>query len=144
MKIGFTAPREGLTHYQKMEIISLLRDLQPKEVHLGLCRGGDEEIHNIVTAGLSAPEGLVDCKIIGHPPVNKKDYVHKECYEMRPDKEYLDRNKDIVDETYLLVGCPKGEEVLRSGTWSTIRYARKQGKEVIIIPPNFAEKEINK
>ena len=55
---------------------------------------------------------------------------------MRKPKPYLERNKDIVDETGLLIATPKGEEIVRSGTWSTIRYARKNHKKIIIIMPN--------
>jgi hypothetical protein len=34
-----------------------------------------------------------------------------------------------VDETEFLIGAPKeDEEVLRSGTWSTIRYSKKSNK----------------
>ena len=56
---------------------------------------------------------------------------------MREEKPYLDRNKDIVDETNILMACPnKAEEVQRSGTWSTVRYARKVGKAVLIVYPS--------
>jgi len=42
-----------------------------------------------------------------------------------------------VDETEWLWAIPgEFKEVLRSGTWSTIRYARKKGKKVLIIWPD--------
>ena len=57
--------------------------------------------------------------------------------ETRKQKDYLDRNHDIVDETELLIACPKEpEEITRSGTWATIRYARKKKKKLRIILPN--------
>jgi hypothetical protein len=56
---------------------------------------------------------------------------------MRPERPYLDRNKDIVRETASLIAAPaEPEEQLRSGTWSTVRFARKQGKPVFLILPD--------
>jgi hypothetical protein len=80
-------------------------------------------------------------RIIGHPTSEK--YVRKEllaldleCDEVREAKHPLERNHDIVDQTDFMIAAPFTEsEVLRSGTWSTIRYARKQGKEVYIFTP---------
>lgn len=51
-------------------------------------------------------------------------------------KPNLVRNKDIVESTDVLLACPKGPEELRSGTWSTVRLARKQGKRVVIFWPD--------
>lgn len=53
-----------------------------------------------------------------------------------PIKPPLVRNHDIVDSTELLIACPKEQvEVLRSGTWATIRYARKKEITVWLIDP---------
>ena len=43
------------------------------------------------------------------------------------EKSYLHRNIDIIKNSSLLIACPvdKNKEELRSGTWSTIRQARK-------------------
>lgn len=51
------------------------------------------------------------------------------------EKPYLKRNIDIVDNTDILIGCPSGEEIVRSGTWHTIRYAKKQNKKIMMIRP---------
>lgn len=128
MKIGFTGTREGLSEYQRGELIDWLILLQPTEVYHGLCEGGDEEFHDLVR--ILFPD---TCRIIGHPPLNKKYYSHRVCDEYRKEKDYISRNHDIVDESDALIGCPKGEEVLRSGTWATIRFCKKTGKECIII-----------
>lgn len=49
----------------------------------------------------------------------------------------LERNHRIVDACDVLIACPKdAQEQLRSGTWATVRYARKQGKRVIVITPD--------
>jgi hypothetical protein len=53
-----------------------------------------------------------------------------------PEKEYIERNHNIVDNTDMLIAFPSTKtEILKSGTWATIRYARKKGKKIIIIDP---------
>jgi len=51
-------------------------------------------------------------------------------------KEPLARNRDIVNMSDILIAAP-GEkaEVLRSGTWATIRYARKMSRKLLVIYP---------
>ncbi len=52
-------------------------------------------------------------------------------------KPYLARNRDIVNAADVLIAGPGGmEEIMRSGTWATVRYARKKQKPVIIVYPN--------
>jgi len=60
-------------------------------------------------------------------------------YDPRPP---LVRNRDIVDATDMLIAAPATrKEVLRSGTWATIRYAKKMKKWIYIIYPS-GHKEI--
>jgi hypothetical protein len=54
------------------------------------------------------------------------------------------RNHRIVDMTRVLVACPDGEERQHSGTWATVRYARKRGKWIIIVYPDGTVREENK
>src|SRR5690606_27684726 len=48
-------------------------------------------------------------------------------------KPYLERNRDIVDATEVLIACPKGFETVRSGTWSTVRYARTLSRPILLV-----------
>jgi hypothetical protein len=49
----------------------------------------------------------------------------------------LKRNPLIVDAGQRLIACPKNDQMtVRSGTWSTVRYASKQGRVIEIIYPN--------
>jgi len=49
-------------------------------------------------------------------------------------KPYLDRNQDIVDGADILIAAPnEDKEIVRSGTWSTVRYARKSKKKIILV-----------
>lgn len=49
---------------------------------------------------------------------------------------YLKRNRAMVERAQLLVACPWGEEIVRSGVWATVRYARKRGVVVRVVRPD--------
>lgn len=54
----------------------------------------------------------------------------------------LVRNHTMVDLASVVIAAPSSlEEQQRSGTWATIRYARKQKKEVILLNPEPTELE---
>ena len=77
------------------------------------------------------------CCIIAHPgPKNNPFYENSGVDdEVLPNKEFLERNRDIVNNIDKLYALPEGPEKLRSGTWSTIRFCRKMNKELCIISP---------
>lgn len=130
MRIGFTGTQQGMTENQKEELIRLLLSNDNSgEFHHGDCIGADEQ---------AAHEAhRIGYKICSHPPINptKRAFFYYEYIRYEP-KDYLVRNCEIVDSCDLLIATPKEkEEQLRSGTWATIRYARKTGKPVEIIYP---------
>jgi len=143
MKIGFTGTRSGMTEEQiKVLIKVLLYAVEITEVHHGDCVGADAQFHDLIRK--IDPGRLI--KIVGHPASNFRHYqrANKECDELREAKPSLIRNHDIVDECDDLIAAPKGTtEILRSGTWSTIRYAGKQKKEIFIVEPSGNIKTIN-
>ena len=135
--IGFTGTQEGMTKEQFKTVCKILihfkknRYMVPISFHHGCCIGADEQSH-VIASSLGYP-------IVLHPPINtsKKIAYPQWCYFLRFEpKPYLERNHEIVDNSYLLIAVPKGEEELRSGTWSTIRWARKQNKHILIIKPD--------
>lgn len=139
MKVGFTGTREGLTKHQREILSSLfLQSKRITELHHGDCTGADEQAHFLALA-----RGTI--KVVVHPPDDDKYRAFASetqrvfplvCIEVREPKPYLERNRDIVDETEKLIACPIGVvEKLRSGTWSTVRYALKQNKRVFVIYP---------
>jgi len=131
MKVGFTGTQYGMTDHQKRAVRELLGRLKPSEFHHGDCVGADEEAHEIVR---SLP---FEVKIVSHPPSNPKKRAFCKADEEREPKPYLERNRDIVDDTSVLVACPSSvKEVLRSGTWTTWRYARKSSREIYLIVPS--------
>jgi hypothetical protein len=140
VKVGFTGTQEGMTDEQKVFFKSLMREYQPTEFHHGDCIGSDTEAHDIVW-DLITLEGM-NCKIVVHPPEDESKRAFAGDQEIAvvvlPPKPYINRNHDIVNATDILVATPRQfTEVVRSGTWATIRYARKsRGGKVMIVRPD--------
>jgi len=132
MKIGFTGTQENIAVAQYDLLVAVISEMtEMTEAHHGDCIGADLTFHLIVE------DTMPDVKIHRHIPENQtKRAKYSTCgtyvdYEPKP---YLERNHDIVDMTDILIACPKDEkEVLRSGTWATIRYARKLKRPIVII-----------
>jgi len=127
--IGFTGTQAGLTLAQWQTLKDTLGTVKQKIFHHGDCIGADEQADSIAKA--------LEFKIVIHPPVDSGKRAFCTANVMWAKKPYLERNHDIVDTTDGLIACPKEfEEVMRSGTWATIRYATKKGKPVFIIWPD--------
>src|SRR5574337_1801677 len=140
MNIGFTGTQRGMTKRQAASVHHLLETFASAawevEFHHGDCTGADAEAHEIMRQ-VAALAHLDDCTIVIHPPSDPKARAFcKGDYTWLP-IDYLVRNRDIVDNTRLLIAAPRGEkEALRSGTWATVRYARKQGKAIYLVGPD--------
>jgi hypothetical protein len=78
----------------------------------------------------------LDKSIIIHiyPPDNPTSRLFNQGDLIMEEKPYLKRNLDIIKNSTILIACPydKNKEILRSGTWSTIRQARKQNLQIYI------------
>lgn len=142
IRIGFTGTRNGLNLEQKDKIKSFLKDSDTDtdthtdtdiEVSHGDCVGADTDFHEIITQyNKEHPNKKI--KIIIHPPDNRALRKFNQGDEVMQPLPYLERNSRIVETCDILIGCPldKNNEELRSGTWSTIRKARKKGKIVYL------------
>lgn len=131
MRVGFTGSREGMTADQMLAFWNDLEDTRPTEFHHGDCIGADSEAHEIVDA-------WGDVEMHGHIPLVDRYRAFHEFDVTYSPRGYVERNHDIVDATEVLVAAPKGPEELRSGTWSTVRYALTLGREVRLILPDGA------
>jgi hypothetical protein len=137
LRIGFTGTQKGMSLTQKENLrayltISVQND-SPCEFHHGDCIGADAEAH-VFARDLGIP-------IIVHPPINYSKRAFTTGYaRIEAPREYLVRNHDIVDATDLLFVAPfTNEEELRSGTWATYRYAKKLGKNIILLYKEWNE-----
>jgi hypothetical protein len=134
IKIGFTGTREGLNEFQKSRILELFYKYIDHHIDIyhGDCIGADTDFHKLCLDFKKNKN--VELVITIMPPdkdimrgFNKGDII------MTP-KPYLKRNDDILLNSDIVIGCPldKSNEVMRSGTWSTIRKAKKMNKELHI------------
>jgi hypothetical protein len=129
--IGFTGTQQGMTDLQKEVTHKIIKQINPVVVHCGDCIGADAEFVDISTK----VNPLV--RTIGHIPLKESKRAFLDYSKEEKPKEYLERNHDIVDQSQIILAAPnEDEEILRSGTWSTIRYTRKQKKPLIIIYPS--------
>jgi len=126
MIIGFTGTSKySLTNKQIREVRQLLK--QCEEVHHGDCIGADASFHELAKA--------CGKRIVIHPPMKDNHRAYKVGDVVHPVKAYLQRNHNIVNAVDLMIACPHTDvEQLRSGTWATIRYARKVGKALEVLP----------
>ena len=128
MKVGITGTREGATEYQLKELRSVLSELKGTEFHHGDCRGVD-----VQAAAIARELGY---KIICHPPILTEEQGYFGGDEVREPAGYMKRDRTIVEETDVLLVCPKQMEWQpKGGTWYTHDYAAKLGKPLSIIWP---------
>lgn len=130
MIAGFTGTRKGMTPEQTENLAGILRDLEPSEFHHGDCVGADSQAHDL--AMLMSPRPT----IVVHPPDKSWYRAYKEGDVTEEPRPYLDRDRDIVEAADVLVAAPGGPEERRSGTWYTVRQARKSNKGLIIVWPD--------
>jgi len=132
MHVGFTGTRRGMTELQWRAFREILRNGFWHSFHHGDCVGADDEAATLVYEHKSPLT-----KVIRHPPLAGTLRANNHCYhETRPEKPYLERNRAIVNETMRLIAAVSGPEEIRSGSWSTVRYARKLGRQITIIYPD--------
>jgi len=129
MQIGFTGSRNGMTQEQNQCIEELLQQLAPTEAHHGDCIGADADFHAIgVELGVD---------VVVHPPSNKKSLANcSPVSATRLPLPYLQRNQSIVRSTFALIAAVSGPERVRSGTWATIRIARKLRRPIMLVHPD--------
>jgi hypothetical protein len=135
--IGFTGTQKGMTEFQRESVLRLLFQLAPTTVVHGVCVGSDADFHHIVRGNLP------DVVIRGRPGVDKFGAAPKRAdldldEVMRPWR-YEVRNRHIVDDlpgpTDALIATPDGAERRRSGTWSTVRYAKARHRRIYVVMP---------
>ena len=128
MTVGFTGTQIGMRPRQLKAVRQLLYNVTV--IHLGDCVGADAEAYHAAQR--------LGVKTIGHPPIDPSRRANLAYDEEREPFTYLKRNADIVNEGVDgLIATPSGwAEELRSGTWMTIRYARKRGRKIWIVRPD--------
>lgn len=122
MILGVTGSRHGGGFERGQKFYQFLDGVT--EFHHGDCLGWDEEC--FITCS------HFGIKTVAHPPENGAHRAFTKSDVILPPKPYLDRNKDIVNAVDYLIAAPSGPETQRSGTWSTVRYAKKVGVKGVV------------
>jgi hypothetical protein len=119
--IGFTGTRSGMTDAQKSRVWELVAHRQ-FYAHHGDCIGADAEFDAIVRRATNLYGVLIHPSTLPTRAYCTPRYPHDVVYDPQP---ALDRDQDIVNAVSLLIAAPKHPKpVLRSGTWTTVRYAQ--------------------
>ena len=127
MKVGFTGSQYGTDMLQEGRLVHRLTELRPSCLVHGGCIGADDRA-DYHAAKLGILRVIFPSTVVAK---RVKDYVFRsregsQCIIMPP-MPPLERNHYIVDSVQHLLACPRQRhEVLRSGTWATVRYARKK------------------
>ena len=132
MSVGFTGTQKGMTVEQRVAVCELLEGVpaSAKILHEGDCIGADVECCRIAKA--------LGFRIVCHPPLDSSKRAFFPADETWARREYMERNQDIAKEArrFLIATPCTVEENLRSGTWSTVRRARRFQRKIIIVFPD--------
>jgi hypothetical protein len=138
MIVGVTGTDKGMALKQRLTVFNLFESIPVNVIHHGDCIGADATFHETAQ--------YYKAFIAIHPPDNpSKRAFCVGADQTYPKKSYLKRNKDIVEKGRDgLIAAPEGYvEILRDGTWSTIRYARKLHRHIWIVFPDGTIREEN-
>jgi hypothetical protein len=139
--VGFTGTSRGMSAGQKVRVREYLSAIKQEfpaakiTFHHGLCIGADEQ-----AARIAKELGYYVVAHPGYSPRNPEGRLFRSDFdgndEVCPEKPHIPRDHDIVDGSQRLVAAPwTREEIVRSGTWTTVRYARKKGKPILMALP---------
>lgn len=126
MKLCCTGTRNGTTKEALTSFRHWLAETQINisEAHHGDCIGADTQFHEIMCE-MAVHVFVHPCTLEKYRSFNTGGTISR---PLNPTY----RNKKMVDLCDLVVAFPEGPEVVRSGTWSTIRYASKRNKSCVI------------
>jgi hypothetical protein len=142
--VGFTGSSKPIPLKQRHGLHKLVAGINwvspIMEAHHGDCVEADAEFDQWCAKLGIERHAHPGCDQHGHRP-HAANCAAEVVHPVRP---YIERNRVIVDAADVLIACPSGPEQRRSGTWSTIRYARHREVPVAIIwPDGRVEQERN-
>lgn len=136
LELGVTGTRNGMTKFQESNLEKIIETLifekeyDLRVLHQGQCVGVDVEVAKFL-------KRKFNFYIISHPPIKTDLIGICENDEKRQAKSYFSRNRDIVNESNLLLVIPaQNSPQAFGGTWYTHDYARENKKPYIILYPD--------
>jgi hypothetical protein len=142
--IGFTGTRQGMSEKQLREVASLLqelvRELQSRS-ELVVALHGDAIGADAQFDEIAYRQGLPRRIYPSNIDSQRAHCQYNGAAVMQPPKPPLERNKDIILASLVMIGAPASFQYERSGTWSTIRKAKQMLRPVYIVNPyGFVER----
>lgn len=132
LHIGFTGTSKGMSEHQFRRLTQFMLSISRTHssaslvLHHGDCIGADAVAHEIAVG--------FGWDVVKHPSTIAGKRAYCKGGITWPAKPPLQRNKEIVEVSSILIACPyQRNEVLRSGTWATIRYAKARNRRVVHI-----------
>lgn len=129
-EIGFTGTQLGMSSVQRETVRYWLAKLGGVNFRYGMCVGADDEAAEAARA--------LGYHLIGYPgpDLGRRGAVVPDelCHDIvRSERNpFLARDARIAFDSGIVIAAPaQFHEVRRSGTWTTIRRARKYGRELI-------------
>jgi hypothetical protein len=145
MIIGFTGTRDGITKIQEERVVTIMHNLLPHRYDLlihGGAEGADDAIHSAAGDLFDFRIEIYPCKESRRTYWIQRKQGRGEDYFVHTTREPLERNRIIADRCNHLIATPfQMVEIVRSGTWATIRYAREKRKSVTIVFPDGSVSE---
>lgn len=135
--VGFVGATAGMTSPQLFRVYALLLDCGAVELHHGGRVGADEQVHDLA-------DHLGLWRMV-HPATTlhrQGAYTGDMVFSAKADTE---RYHDIVNAVGVLIAAPRSVEERSGGrTWSTVVYAIKVGRPVVIVGPNGHTVRVNR
>lgn len=132
MKVSFTGTRSGMSAWQKQQLEKFFTDHRGEISVLahGACMGADVEAHYLARRILGKSVFIAVFPSTAKTRIRVLNFDF-EAEPMKP----LERDQEIVKLgcDVLLAAPLQMSEVLSSGTWSAVRYARKRHVPVQIM-----------
>lgn len=130
-RAGFTASRNGISSFQRQNLMRLLVRAKPAELAHGDCLGGDAEAHMMCMAldifrRVRPPDNDRYRAFCGLADADGRVFVH-------PPEPYLARDRQIVHGCDYLIACPQPGS---RGTRYTVGYARQENIPVWLLHPD--------
>lgn len=133
IRVGITGTRFGMSEAQRDNVSHILQAMHSKmgieSVVHGDCIGVDAEMHDMAVS-MGIPTWIC-------PPSASEVRAYKKGNIVYKEEGYLARDRHIVELCDTLIGIPQlNKETYRSGTWYTVRYGLKMGKDVGVVLPD--------
>ena len=145
MIIGFTGTRRGMTKAQWDGVLTMLSHYVQTYGNLviglhGDCIGADDHFDNIC-ASLNVRRNIRPCTFSNM----RANCVQKGAREIASPERPMQRNRDIVADADVMFACPPNNEEIKrgSGTWATIRFAKRARKQLHIFFPDGSVENIS-